>query len=72
MNNGWYAILTWGSSYDGPCGPWKSEADAEASLGRWRYRKGAEAGSIEAASSLRIAGPFPTRDAARSADISDY
>lgn len=72
MNSQWWTILTWGGFYDGPRGPFHSETEAEDALGRWRDRKGAEAGSIEAASSLRVAGPFANRKTARSADISDY
>jgi hypothetical protein len=68
----WWAIVTWGPLYDGPAGPWKTEATAEERLSAWRERKGAEAGTIEAASALRIVGPFPSRSNARKADISDY
>lgn len=72
MSDNWWTILTWGSHYDGPHGPWKSETEADDALSAWRERRGAEAGSIEAASALRIAGPFATREVARHADISDY
>lgn len=68
----WWTILTFGSHYDGPRGPYPSEEAACDALDRWRSRKGSDAGSIEAASSLRIAGPFKSRSIARQADISDY
>lgn len=72
MSDKWWSILTFGSLYDGPHGPWKGREDAEEALGMWRERKGSEALTIENASALRIAGPFDSRDAARNADISDY
>jgi hypothetical protein len=67
----WYKILTVGQHYDGPRGPYRSRDDAETALAVWRERKGCLAGSIEAASSLRITGPYPTRAVARDADISE-
>lgn len=72
MTSQWWRILTWGAHYDGPRGPWASEAEAEDALARWRERKGYTAGNIENLSNLRIAGPFPSRSVARDADISDY
>lgn len=68
----WWTAVSFGSSYDGPRGPWLGKQAAERAVSAWRARKGAEAGSIEAASSLRIVGPFATRAIARNADISDY
>ena len=67
----WYKILTAGQHYDGPRGPFRSRDDAETALSAWRERKGCLAGTIEAASSLRIAGPYPSRTIARNADISE-
>ena len=68
----WWSVVSFGSRYDGPRGPWANVEDANDAVQRWRERKGADAGEIEAASSLRIAGPFPNRAVARHADISDY
>lgn len=68
----WWTTVSFGALYDGPSGPWKSEEAAAGAMSHWRDRKGADAGSIEAASSLRVVGPFRSRAIARQADISDY
>ena len=76
--NGWYTTVSSGGGLvtayrcDWPRGPWRSKEEATAALNRWRERKGALAGTIEAAHNVQIVGPFPTREIARSVDISDY
>jgi len=72
VRDGWYAVVSWGPHYDGPCGPYRSYGEAREALGRWSNRKGAEAGTIMAAASVRIYGPYGTRAAARKADISTH
>ena len=73
-DDGWFSILRWGhcNAYPmPPRGPYRGRREALEALGRWRERAGSLAGTIEAAHSVRLAGPFATRAAARNADISD-
>ena len=65
----WYTVV-WIGDCDAPRGPWRTTAEARAALGRWSERLGWEAGSVEAACTVRIVGPYDTRAAARRADIS--
>jgi hypothetical protein len=75
-DQGWWTTVTFGTAYlpgpTPPAGPWRSREEAEEAVARWRRRLGYRAGTYEAASNLRIVGPFRTRAAAREADISDY
>lgn len=69
----WWTIVqhgSYGNTAPTPRGPWHTEDDARAALQRWRERQGSEAGSAEAATSVRIYGPYRTRAAALDADIS--
>lgn len=71
----WYAIVESGSYANtppAPHGPWRSRAEAEAALSRFRDRLGADADSHLAACSTRIVGPFATRDIARYVTINNY
>ena len=68
---GWYRAGVFGSSYDGPQGPWRDLDEAYLAVARWVRRKGSEAGSRMAASSFRVLGPFRTREQARQASISE-
>ena len=70
--SGWYTILHAGSGpYTmPPRGPWSSEDEALDALDRWSDRVGHLAGMIIAAHTVRLAGPYPTRERARRADIS--
>ena len=53
-----------------PRGPWRGEDAAYDAMARWRGRVGHMAGTICAAHSVGLAGPYSTRRAARAADIS--
>lgn len=68
---GWYRAGVFGSSYDGPQGPWRDLDEAYLAVARWVRRKGSEAGSRMAVSSFRVLGPFRTREQARQAGISE-
>ena len=78
MRGGWWTTVSFGGALvtayrtDWPRGPWRSREAAEAAMGRWRTRVGSLAGTIMAAHSVRLVGPFPTRDAARGVDVSDW
>ena len=67
----WYTWLSAGSDPAPAAGPHRSVEAARAALDRFRSRHGHLAGTYEAAGSLRLV-EFPTRAAARKADISDY
>jgi len=68
---GWYTVVSFGRNSI-PFGPWRSRDEGEKAVGRWRERLGWTAGSEWNASSASIVGPFPSRQIARDADISDY
>jgi len=69
----WYAVATFGSGPYAmpPRGPWNCISDAEDAIARWRERAGSLAGTIAAAHTVRLVGPFHTRSEALDADISD-
>ena len=70
---GWYRIVAWGTGpyRMPPTGPWPSAGEADAALQRWRERAGDMAGTIEAAHSVRVYGPYASRREARQGDISE-
>lgn len=68
----WFKIVHCGRGPVPADGPWKSREEAEGALDRFRSRHGWRAGTHLAASNATIVGPFPSRIAARKADISDY
>jgi hypothetical protein len=76
--NGWWTVVSHGGAMvrvykaNWPRGPWTSQNAAESAVARWRRRTGANAGTIEAAHSLQVVGPFQTRQVARNVDISDW
>jgi hypothetical protein len=72
--SGWFTTVSWGSGpYPlPPRGPWHTREEAEAAWSRWAARVGSLAGTIIAAHSARIVGPFPSRRLAQWADISNY
>ena len=67
--SGWYGYSRAGSGpyRMPPRGPWSSESEAQDALDRWRESVGSIAGTVEAAHSIRLAGPYRTRAAARRA-----
>lgn len=69
----WHAIVRWGQGpyRMPPRGPYRTRGEAEAALDRYAERMGSLWGTIQAAHSVRVYGPYPTRDAARRADISE-
>lgn len=68
----WYTTVSFGSGPYAmpPRGPWRSIAEAEDAIERWEDRVAHLAGTIRAAHSVRLVGPYRTRHAARQADIS--
>lgn len=67
----WFTTGIMGRRHGLPRGPWRTVEEAQASCDRWATRKGAGAGSLLAAGSARILGPFASRRSARhDADIS--
>lgn len=76
----WYTTVSSGGAMvtayptDWPRGPWRSAEEGEDAIEHWARRREVEAllGTIRAAHNLRVVGPFPTREIARQADISDY
>lgn len=69
-DTGWWTTVGFGGTPT-PRGPWHSRADAEDAVARWEERTGSEAGTLLAAHSVRIQGPYSTRAAARDGDISE-
>ena len=72
----WYTILASGEAAHTqypplPHGPWRGADDARAALNRWRDRLGPHADEGIQAMSVRVAGPFCTRETARRSDITD-
>ncbi len=72
--DGWFRIVSFGS-YGEVNGPparaYRGREAADAARRRWCDRLGSEAGSAMAAMSVRIVGPFRTRERARRASITD-
>ena len=67
----WFTTVGFGGN-PAPTGPWHGEDAAGEALDRWAARTRWQAGTLQAAHSIRIVGPFCTREAARRTDISDY
>ena len=72
--NDWYIIVRSGSGpYPmPPRGPFDGIDAAEDAIERWRSKVGSLAGTIMAAHSIRIYGPYCTRHEAMSGDISEF
>ena len=72
--HGWFTTVSSGSGpYTmPPSGPWYGRDAALAAMEGWRGRAGYLAGTIAAAHSVAVVGPFRSRAEARAADISDY
>lgn len=68
----WWTVVSFGGDGGAPAGPWRGETAAREAFGRWQDRQGAAAGTLIAAHTLRIVGPFCSRSKAQDADISDY
>lgn len=69
-SGGWFAVVSVGTKYKGPRGPFRSREEADEAVRRWSAREGYLGGSILAAASVRVYGPYATRRAAKRADIS--
>jgi len=65
----WLTTVGFGGN-PAPKGPWRTTDEARESLRRWVRREGADAASLIAAHTIRVHA-YTTREAARSADISD-
>lgn len=65
----WYRTVGFGGC-PAPQGPWNNTADATRALTRWINQRGAQAGTLIAAHSIRI-NEYETRAQARAGDISD-
>lgn len=68
----WYTIVSCGVNPSPARGPFKALQDARDAVNRFNERYGSEAGTFLAAGSVRIVGPFKSRNDAKEADISDY
>jgi hypothetical protein len=68
----WYAILHAGSNPAPSQGPYRGRDEAVKARDSWRERHGCMAGTYETSGSVRIVGPYCTRQAAAKADISDH
>ena len=67
----WFTAVRFGSHKNCfPRGPWRSKAEAETALVRWRERLGWRAGSIEAMLTRRLYG-YRSRAEALAGAISD-
>lgn len=65
----WYASVGFGGN-PAPRGPWRTAEQARDALNRWARRQGPGTTVLIAAHTLRV-NCYETREAARSADISD-
>lgn len=65
----WFRTVGFGGC-PAPHGPWSNPADAYAALERWFARKGADAGTLANAHTIRVS-EYATRAQARAGDISD-
>jgi membrane-bound lytic murein transglycosylase B len=63
-----WTVVWAGDGYDGPTGPWASEDDAEAAVGRW-YQAG---GWKKNPHRMRVVGPFVMAEIANKAEIYNY
>ena len=70
MKNLWYAYVSWGSDPTPARGPFRSAEEANAAMERFHCRHGHMSDTWLESGSVRLAGPFATRKAAREADIS--
>lgn len=65
----WYAVVGFGSGPMPQKGPWRSVDTARGAIQRFRERYGWEAGTHLAAGSVRIVGPYDSRQAALNAGV---